>query len=269
MAEEASVELPAVMHARVERAEASRIPRVIHQTFRSRRVPGAMASAVGTWISMNPDYEYRLFDDADIHALAAGFDCSDLPFDRDALCRALHTIRPGAGRADLFRYLLLYERGGVYMDIDTVCLAPLSRFVHPADDVVSGVGLRGDFHQWGLIYSPRHPFMKRALENAVSNVLRRTFVAGFENTLEGLCGPPCLDLSIKQVLGIPAQARFRPGFYEFPIDGRVHRIRLLEGDLFGGQVAFKYDGYLEDLAQLGLRHWIEEALFDDSADGPR
>ena len=28
----------------------------------------------------------------------------------------------GPCRADLFRYLILYDKGGIYLDIDTICV---------------------------------------------------------------------------------------------------------------------------------------------------
>ena len=264
MSEPSFVEIPASLPARVQSLSASRVPKVIVQTFRSRRVPPSMAAAISTWITLNPEYAYRCFDDSDLLEVVENADCSALACSRSDLLRAIRRLKPGAGKADLFRYLLIYQQGGVYMDIDTQCLAPLHTYVHPEDDVVSGVGLRGDFHQWGLIYSPRHPFMRVALETAVSNVLRGSFVRGYENTLEGLAGPPCLDVAIKTVLGIPREARFRPGLYELPIEGRVSRIRLLGDDLFGGHVGFRYEGYVQDLSRLGLKHWQDETLFEAS-----
>ena len=114
-----------------------------------------------------------------------------------------------------------------------------------------------------MIYSPKHPFLKRAIENAVHNILNKTFVAGFANSLEGIAGPPCLDLSIKQVLGQPAKGRLTPGVYKAQIGEAFYKIKILPADFFGGAVGFKYPNYKADLAQLGIRYWMDEALFND------
>jgi len=256
------LEIPSLLPARVD-SQQSRIPRIIYQTFKRRHVPASMHAAAKSWIDQNPDYKYRFFEDADIFAYADSFDCSDFPFAGDDLSRAIRNVKPGAGKADLFRYLIIYDLGGVYMDIDTFCLSPLSSFVHPDDEAVSGIGMRGDLHQWGLVYAPHHPFIKRTIENSVSNILARKFVPGFENTLEGLAGPPCLDLSIKEVLKLPQAAKFQTGLYEIDVDGRKWRIRLLGKDLFDGNVGFKYQDYSSDLSKMGMKHWLNESLFDD------
>lgn len=236
---------------------------MIYQTFKTNRVPRGMWNAVRTWQDLNPEHGYEFFDDDAMSEFVAGFSCAGFSFESSALIAAFHRIKPGAGKADLFRYLLMYERGGVYVDIDAVCLAPLSTFVAPEDHVVTGIGMRGDFHQFGLIYSKGHPFMKCAIENSVSNIQRRRFVPGFENLLEGISGPPCLDESIKKLLGIPMHARFNPGVFSIEIDGRKYQTKVLPGDLFGGRVGFKYEGYLDELRSMGVRYWLEEDLFNN------
>ena len=257
------VEIPAHIPARVLSDRQDRIPKVIYQTFKTRFLPPSMQEAVVSWIDRNPDYDYFLFDDDAMFAFVDHVDCSTFSFSRDDLIRAMRRIRPGAGKADLFRYLIIYDRGGVYMDVDTVCMAPLHSFIHPEDDVVSGIGMRGDLHQWGLIYSPRHPFMKRTLENSVSNILEGKFIPMFENTLEGLTGPPCLDVSIKHLLNLQTEAKFQTGLYEIEVEGLKTRIRLLANDLFDGNVGFKYKDYRSDLSKLGMKHWLDESLFND------
>ena len=143
-----------------------KIPFTIFQTFKTRNVPVAMYNAVCSWIEKNPEYTYHFYDDDRLFDyIKNDFPCEDFTFSKETLLRALQTIRPGAGKADLFRYLIMYEKGGVYMDIDTVCLNALNSFMQSDDEVLTGIGIRGDFHQWGLIYPDRHPFMKRAVEN--------------------------------------------------------------------------------------------------------
>lgn len=256
------IEIPAHVPLRLRSIREDHIPRVIYQTFKTRFIPASMHEAVMSWINYNPDYEYHLFDDEAMFAFIETVDCAPFSFTRDDLIRAMRSVKPGAGKADLFRYLIIYDRGGIYMDIDTVCLAPLRTFIHPEDDVVSGIGMRGDLHQWGLAYTPHHPFMKQTLERSISNVLNRTFISSFENTLEGLTGPPCLDQSIKNLLNLQPEAQFQAGLYEIDVEGRKTRIRLYENDLFNGNVAFKYKDYRSDLSKLGISHWLDESLFN-------
>jgi hypothetical protein len=186
-----------------------------------------MYEAARSWSRLNPDHEYRFYDDGDILLQLGAFDCAGLGFSAEELRRAYDRIVPGAGKADLFRYLIVYRDGGCYFDVDCTCKRALSAFVREDADLVSGVGERGDLHQWGLVYRPRHPFLRRALELSVRNVLDGRFEPGYEGSLEGLTGPPVLDAAVKGVLGLPARHRFVAGSYE--LGG--HAFHVLDGDL--------------------------------------
>ena len=99
--------------------------------------------------------------------------------------------------------------------------------------------------------------MKRAIENAVNNILQEKFVKGYQNNLEGLTGPPCLDKSIKEVLQLSEDVKFKSG-----IQNINHvRMTLLPGDHFDNHVEFKYKDYQKDLDMLKQKHWSKEKLF--------
>lgn len=75
---------------------------------------------------MNPGWEHRLYDDADIEAFIR-------ESYGDEILAYYHRIdrRYGAARADLFRYLLLYRLGGVYLDIKSTTVRPLDEVLRP------------------------------------------------------------------------------------------------------------------------------------------
>jgi len=233
-----------------------KIPYTIIQTFKYRRVPISMRHNLSKWITMNPEYDYVFFDDNDIKHYISNHSFKEFTFSKDKFIYAYNKIIPGAGKADLFRYLIMYDKGGCYMDIDTTCLCPLSHFIEPDDEVVSGIGERGDFHQWGLIYTPKHPFMKMALEIAVNNIIYEQFIYN-TRSLEYLCGPPCLDIAIKRILHLEQTYRFTSGKY------LTHNITytLLKGDFFDNNVAFKYKDYKKDLSSLHVNYWANQPIF--------
>ena len=73
-------------------------------------------------IRMNGSWEYRMFDDRE---------CGE--FIRNAygaeMLKLYMSINPayGAARADLFRYLLIYHYGGVYLDLKSTCTKPFEQ----------------------------------------------------------------------------------------------------------------------------------------------
>jgi inositol phosphorylceramide mannosyltransferase catalytic subunit len=232
------------------------IPYKIHQTFKTNVIPETMYQAANSYITMNPHYDYYFYTDEDIQDIVDFFDCSGLAFSNADLRKAYARLNTGAGKADLFRYMIVYMDGGCYFDIDTVCLKPLDSFILPEDELVSGIGDRGDLHQWGLVYKKNHPFMKAALNLCVRNILTTSFSQGYYN-LEGVGGPPCLDAAIKYVLGFHPRARFNPGIYEIG----YYRFHILNSDFFGGAIQFKYANYRKDLEAMNVQYWQGQPLY--------
>lgn len=92
------------------------IPRIIHQTWRDRRIPEGLGYPK-SWTDCNPDWTYRFWTDEDLLA----FFQNERP---DLLDLYLSYPRP-VQRADLARYCILERFGGLYADIDTRCVGSL------------------------------------------------------------------------------------------------------------------------------------------------
>lgn len=92
------------------------IPRIIHQTWRSRHVPTDKGDPE-SWQKLNPSWQYRFWTDEDLLNLMK----SEFP----DLAAMFVEYPLAVQRADLARYCILKRYGGVYADIDTRCLAPL------------------------------------------------------------------------------------------------------------------------------------------------
>jgi hypothetical protein len=98
-------------------------PPPVHQTFETKFTPPGMSRARGSWSANNPEYVYKFYEATDrIDFIKNNFPVSVL--------KAYHDIIPGAFKADLFRYCVLYIEGGVYADSDTTCLTPLDEYIN-------------------------------------------------------------------------------------------------------------------------------------------
>jgi len=156
------------------------IPKVIHQTFvRKHDLPQQVLDAQACLKALNPDWEYRLYDDQDM------LDFIEDNYDSNVL-RAYNKINPlyGAARADLFRYLLIYKVGGAYFDIKSMTSRPLDDIINGQDYVLShwvvppvgkwGMDFvqhpDGEYQQWHVIAAPGHPFLKAVIERVLANI---------------------------------------------------------------------------------------------------
>ena len=154
------------------------IPKILHQTFATRDLPAALRANVEELRRLNPDWDHRLYDDAMIETFIA-------EEYGDGILAAYRRIDPryGAARADLFRYLLVYRVGGVYLDIKSSFAGPISGVIKGDESFIvsrwsngkgeryEGYGLKpevaqypgGELQQWHVIAAPGHPFLRAVL----------------------------------------------------------------------------------------------------------
>jgi len=85
----------------------------IFQTWNSKIIPINMFNSISKIRMLNPELKYYLFDDNDCRNFI------ESNFDKDVLF-AYDNLVPGAYKADLWRYCILYKYGGIYIDIKFV-----------------------------------------------------------------------------------------------------------------------------------------------------
>lgn len=90
------------------------IPLNIYQTWHSKKLPKKMQENVNCLKRQNPEFKYYLYDDTECREFIKK------NFDKDVL-NAFDTLIPGAYKADLWRYCILYKNGGIYLDIKFKC----------------------------------------------------------------------------------------------------------------------------------------------------
>lgn len=141
----------------------NRIPRVIIQTGKCLNDK----PRVNRWQLANPSYAYKYFDDEMCKLfLAEHFE--------DRVVKAFKTLRPGAFKADLFRYAYLFVHGGVYIDLDCVpwCNVTLDHILSTGTDMVSVSERRRipGIYQAFLACKPRVPQLKAAVDKICDHV---------------------------------------------------------------------------------------------------
>jgi mannosyltransferase OCH1-like enzyme len=86
------------------------IPLNIFQTWHSKNLPPLMNNNIELIKSTNPAFKYHFFDDEDCYNFIKE------NFDENVL-NAFDRLIPGAYKADLWRYCILFKLGGIYLDI--------------------------------------------------------------------------------------------------------------------------------------------------------
>lgn len=93
------------------------IPPLLHQTWKTDRIPERFDAYEASWARYNPKLQRRLWTDR----LLLEFVAEHYPDLLGTYCG----YPRGVMRADAARYMLLHHFGGIYADIDCECVAPL------------------------------------------------------------------------------------------------------------------------------------------------
>lgn len=182
----------------------SKIPPYIWQTYKTSSLPLPAVEARQTWVSLNPEFNCLFFDDVDIERYIQQKWPSDfLDF--------FHALPIGAMKADLWRYLILASDGGVYSDIDSICLKPIRTW--PLEGKSSqehalflDLDLNQDhFCQWTLIATPKHPALQYVCRYLLKQWKKRGLLQNSDGTIDvlGSTGPAIFSDAIKKYIDEP------------------------------------------------------------------
>ena len=146
------------------------IPLNIFQTWKTKDLPPKMKECVENLKKQNPEFTHHLYDDND---------CRDFiinNFDNNVI-KAYDALIPGAYKADLWRYCVLYKRGGIYLDIKYFCvngfklidLTDKEYFIRDIEQ--SGSGIYNAF----MICNAGNQKMLNCINKVVDNVKNRYY----------------------------------------------------------------------------------------------
>lgn len=205
--------IPKVLPARDSISYEQKIPKIIWQTMKTNKVPVFIKSYANSWIKMNPEYEYRFHDDNDI----TDFLENDFP----EYLEGYNNLKYGASKADLWRYLIIYKYGGVYADIDCMCINPLREWINQDKSFVTALGTNKDICQWLIISIPENPIFLRAAQKTIQNSQHQNVLSShygfeyreteliirenhplskFDHPVLALSGPPVLQSAAEECL---------------------------------------------------------------------
>eukprot|EP00434_Breviolum_minutum_P011272 symbB.v1.2.009943.t1/scaffold642.1/size177528/6 len=205
----------------------TKIPCVIHQTWRNHKILGKHKGWSKSWSKMNPTCEHRIWTDADLDELVR----TKSPDLIAPIWDGLTKIQ----RADVFRYLVLWVHGGYYADLDVASVKPIRDYEVPKEaNMIVGyeVGHRfpeearidnalarsEQFENWFFASAPNNPVLYRSLE-----MVREKFGWKVQNTLD-LTGPGTFSDAIHEFLersqskAIAKEVSFRQTKAEFRRD---------------------------------------------------
>lgn len=154
------------------------IPLKIYQTWFTKELPTKMKDNVEKLRKDNPEFEYNLFDDQDCRNFIK-------KYFSDEVLNAFDSLVPGAYKADLWRYCVLYINGGIYLDIKYGCingfkLIALTEKEHFCNDwdektVLNDIGCNKGIYNAIMVCKPKNQILLSAIGRIVENVKNRYY----------------------------------------------------------------------------------------------
>jgi mannosyltransferase OCH1-like enzyme len=146
------------------------IPLNIYQTWHTKELPYHMQKNVDKIRETNPEFKYHLYNDEECR------DFIDTYFNDDVL-NAYDRLIPGAYKADLWRYCILYIHGGIYLDMKMRCvgdfkLIELVNQEHYVKDIQSYNFKPNSISIYNavMIQKKHNPFLMECINQIVNNV---------------------------------------------------------------------------------------------------
>lgn len=148
--------------SKIERSDIPKIPKIIHQIWIGPKPLPEICKKLGNnWKKFHPAWEYKLWTNETIQEIL-----SQMPLEHRELYDQADDWR---GKADILRYHILYLHGGLYVDMDSLCLASFDE-LHHYYDFYTGISHNNGWREEILnnatiACSPGHPIMRYVLDN--------------------------------------------------------------------------------------------------------
>jgi len=144
---------------------AVRVPKLIHRVWLGSPIPPEFERFADSWAQINPDWEMRLWTEANLPLL----------INQELYDRAPDLVSSRLVprfRSNLVRYEILLAHGGLYVDCDFEALKPI-------DGLIGGLDCFAAEERRGLIANgfmgatPGHPLIRQLIDDAPASVQQR------------------------------------------------------------------------------------------------
>ena len=228
------------------------IQKNVFQTWKTLDFPYKIEKILNKNKRLNPDFKFHIYTDDQL------FDFIKSNYDSE-IFNAFEKLKHPVAKADMWRYLVLFKYGGVYLDIDSKFNNAIKTFINDDDEgVISAEKNEGNYVQWALFYKKEHPILSKTVEYIIANMDSELY----KNDIENLTGPKVYARSVKEFYKLSEDKELEWSKinknsnveFEFTIDNHKHRARIFGID-YSNNVQFKHK--YSDLLYQESDHWLK------------
>ena len=227
------------------------IPKHIYQTFKNRIVSKNMANVTKSWKVNNPTYNYTFYTDIEQDQfIVDNFG--------ERVVNAYRSLIPKAYRADLWRYCILYIKGGIYSDINTICEYPIDILLNSNPKFIL-IEDNNSINNVFIASIPQNPILLKIIQQVVENVEKKVY--GENN--QDITGSSVMAKTINHYLNRDIYSSFSNSISLK--DGIIDNIMVLKHDIITNGILYDnkyiikstYLDYDDDKILLGSNNWAE------------
>ena len=168
-----------VLHDRkpLEIGRKQSIPKVVFQTFKTNLIGKRHYKEIQKFRSLNPSLNFKFFDES------ARNEWMRENYQGTAIFEIYHKLKYNPGKADIWRYCVLYKNGGYYFDISKGCSIPLQDLHDPESEALISFENNALHYPpskdsfslllhpekyilcWGFGFVQNHPILKSVIES--------------------------------------------------------------------------------------------------------
>jgi mannosyltransferase OCH1-like enzyme len=137
------------------------IPKIIWQTYKTKLPPHISTKPIQSWLA-NAGYEWYYFDDERCEQFVKDHFTEDIV--------NMYTSLPlGVMKADFWRVAIVYVYGGIYADLDAVCIKSIDTWIKDEDLIISVETDGGSICNYAFAAKPKHPALLTCLHEFLLN----------------------------------------------------------------------------------------------------
>ena len=144
------------------------IPLHVYMCWQTKRLPPLMQQNYNNLVAGNPKMTFHLYDDDDCREFIKNH------FPEDVL-NAFDTLIPGAYKADLWRYCVMYINGGIYMDIKFQCVNGFKFITLTEKEHFVRDRPQNSIYNALIVSLPRNEIMRKCIYEIVENVKNKYY----------------------------------------------------------------------------------------------
>jgi mannosyltransferase OCH1-like enzyme len=202
------------------------IPNSVYQTWETNRLGRTHLKGLKEFRNLNPDYSFEFFDNEKMISYMKEH------YSSHPIYEIFANARFGPLKADIWRYCILYQRGGIYFDINKSVDLPLREVIRKNDKALisfemNRVKASVDWEapseirhllqypeliilNWGLAFTPGHAFLLKTIQNIIADYpkWKMNIVPNVKDAILRFSGPLMLTKSIWESLLQMPEAEF-------------------------------------------------------------